>query len=144
MNPKLLPFPWYYSMYTRKGNQLLLCFPLFCCKVAHPLSLIVLPILSVFLRHSPLMSRPSQIAGKGEELRIKKTQTLSTVAQANSSEDHHSATRPDNDLDYSRNTVTKILNVDWTSLVLKFSLIKLAFMFVLNYRGVWQTTTTTL
>ena len=34
-----------------------------------PLSLILLPILSVFLLHSALTSHPSYLAGKGEELR---------------------------------------------------------------------------
>ena len=43
-----------------------------------PLLLILLLILSVPLLHSALTSRPSVIAGKGEELWIEKTQTLTT------------------------------------------------------------------
>ena len=41
-------------------------------------SLILITILSVSLLHSALMSRPSYLAGKGEELRIQKTQTYTT------------------------------------------------------------------
>ena len=37
-----------------------------------PLSLISLPVLSVSLLHSALTSRPRYLAGKGEELWIKK------------------------------------------------------------------------
>ena len=40
-----------------------------------PLSLILLLIPIVLVLHSPLTSRPSQIAGKGEELRIWNTQS---------------------------------------------------------------------
>ena len=46
--------------------------------VASPPSLILLTILSVFLLHSAVMSHPSYLAGKGEELRIQKTQTYNT------------------------------------------------------------------
>ena len=44
-----------------------------------PLSLILLTILSVSLVHSALTSLPSYLAGKGEELRIQKTKTYSTL-----------------------------------------------------------------
>ena len=44
-----------------------------------PLSLISLPILSVSLLHTALTSRPRFLAGEGEERRIKKTQTYTTV-----------------------------------------------------------------
>ena len=44
-----------------------------------PLSPISLPILSVSLLHSALTSRPSYLAGKGEELRIQKTKTYTTL-----------------------------------------------------------------
>ena len=44
-----------------------------------PLSLILLPILSVSLLHTALTSRPSYLAGKGAERRIGKTQTYTTV-----------------------------------------------------------------
>ena len=40
-----------------------------------PLSLILLPILSVSLLHTALMSRPSYLAGKGAESQIEKIQT---------------------------------------------------------------------
>ena len=43
-----------------------------------PLSLILLSILSVSLLHSAVMSSPSYLAGKGEKLRIQKTQTYTT------------------------------------------------------------------
>ena len=46
-------------------------------QASNPLSPILLTIPIVL--HSPLTSQPSQIAGKGEELRIKKTQTLTSV-----------------------------------------------------------------
>ena len=42
------------------------------------LSLILLSILSVSLLHSTVTSRPSYLAGKGEKLRNKKTQTYTT------------------------------------------------------------------
>ena len=42
---------------------------------------ILLPILIVLVLHSPLTSHPSQMAGKGEELRIQKIQALTTLAQ---------------------------------------------------------------
>ena len=41
-------------------------------------TLISLPVPIVLVLHSSLTSRPRQIAGKREELRIKKTQTLTT------------------------------------------------------------------
>ena len=40
---------------------------------------VALPIPIVLVLHSPLTSHPSQIAGKWEELRIQKSQTLPTV-----------------------------------------------------------------
>ena len=43
-----------------------------------PISLISLHFPIVLVLHTPLMSRPSQIARKGEELCIEKTQTLTT------------------------------------------------------------------
>ena len=43
-----------------------------------PLSLVLLPILSVSFLHSALTLRPSYLAGKGEELRQQKTQTYTT------------------------------------------------------------------
>ena len=46
-----------------------------------PLSLILLPIPIVLVLHLPLTSRPSQIAGKGEELWIQKTETLTTIGK---------------------------------------------------------------
>ena len=48
-------------------------------KVTPSLSPIWLPIPIVLVLHSPLTSRTSQIAGKGEEPRIQKTQTLATT-----------------------------------------------------------------
>ena len=48
-------------------------------KGSTPLSLIPLPILSVSLLHSALMSHPSYLAGKEEELRHQKTQTHTTI-----------------------------------------------------------------
>ena len=49
----------------------------FQCSILSPP--IQLPIPIVLVLHSPLTSRPSQIAGKEEELWIKKTQTLTTI-----------------------------------------------------------------
>ena len=59
--------------------RITLCTPTFSFSLPSPfyqgsaLSLpMSLPILIVLLLHSPLTSRPSQIEGKGEELRIQK------------------------------------------------------------------------
>ena len=62
----------YYSMYT---NFLTLLSPFFYQGSTISL-LILLPIPIVLLLHSPLMSRPSQIARKGEELGIQKPRPL--------------------------------------------------------------------
>ena len=43
-----------------------------------PLSLILLPIPSISLLHTALMSRPSYLVGNGPERRIEKAQTYTT------------------------------------------------------------------
>ena len=52
---------------------------LYICSGYSMYTINLLPILSVFLLHSPLTSHPSCLAGKGEEHLIQKTQTYTTV-----------------------------------------------------------------
>ena len=51
---------------------------------SNPLLLFSLPILSVSLLHSAMTSHPSCLAGKGEELRTYKNQTLTTIPRSHS------------------------------------------------------------
>ena len=75
--PKLI------SMYIERETTFPSTFTFHHSKVAPPLSLILLSILSVSLLHSSRRHVTSYLAEKGKELRIKNPQTYTTVYEHN-------------------------------------------------------------